>query len=65
MQKSLKCYLIIFIRATAIILTTEWNLSSEVDGNATLATEVGIVGKSVAQAGASTLACIVAAQLIV
>lgn len=30
-----------------------------------LAAEVGVVGKSIAQAGASTLACIMAAELIV
>lgn len=63
-QKSLKCHLIIFICAV-IILTTEWNLSSEIDDNTTLATEVGVVGKSIAETGASTLASIMAAQLIV
>lgn len=30
-----------------------------------MATEVGIVGKGIAQAGAPTLACIMAAQLVV
>lgn len=61
MQKSLKCYLIVFICASTIVLTTEWNVSSEINGNTTLATEVGIVGKSIAQAGTSTLARIMAA----
>lgn len=40
-------------------------MSSEINGDTPLATEVGIVGESIAQAGAPTLACIVAAQLVV
>lgn len=59
--KSLQYQLIVFLCATSTILTTEGNLGSEINRNATLATEMGIVSKGVAQARAPTPACIMPA----
>lgn len=63
--KSLQYRLIVFLCATSTILTTEGNLGSEINRNATLATEMGVVSKGIAQAWAPAPACIVPAQLIV
>lgn len=48
-----------------VILTTEGDVSSEINGHAALAAQVGIMGKSIAQAGASAFASIMATQLVV
>lgn len=49
----------------SLSLTTEGNLRSEINGDPTLATEVSVVRKSIAQAGAPTFARIVSAELVV